>query len=209
MSFIDECILQFDTALRTIYGKPLASNREYPANKYQETKLSQQQKTISGSLMRINHTGEVCAQALYLGQALMAKDHNIANELQQSAIEENDHLLWCQQRINELSSHTSYLNTIWFITSLAIGCIAGIAGDRWNLAFLAETEFQVAAHLKKHMQILQDKDIRSNAILQQMLTDELHHAHKAINCGAYEMPILIKNLMQFNAKIMTTITYYI
>jgi ubiquinone biosynthesis monooxygenase Coq7 len=159
--------------------------------------------------MRIDHTGEVCAQALYQGQALTSRSSSVREKMQQSALEENDHLIWCRQRLQELHSHTSYLNPIWYTGSLLIGILAGLLGDRWNLGFVAETEHQVSHHLQKHLEQLPKNDIKSTKILQQMQMDELHHATVAIEGGAKALPETIKQLMKILSKLMTTTTYWI
>ena len=159
--------------------------------------------------MRVNHTGEVCAQALYQGQALTATLTPVKAQLEQAAQEENEHLAWCEQRLTELNSRPSLLNPVWYIGSLLIGATAGLAGDRWSLGFVAETEHQVAAHLQSHIEKLPEKDERTRAILQQMYTDEAQHAQMAEKAGAAELPNPIKKLMTKIAQLMTKTSYYI
>ncbi len=159
--------------------------------------------------MRVNHTGEVCAQALYKGQAATARLPRIRRQMEISAQEEEDHLYWCQQRITELNSHTSFLNPLWYVLSFGIGAGAGVIGDRWSLGFVEETEHQVCAHLQGHLEKLPQKDERSRKILQQMQEDEARHAQTAHQAGAMALPFPVKKLMQSVAKVMTTTAYRI
>jgi ubiquinone biosynthesis monooxygenase Coq7 len=213
-NIIDETVEFLDTSIRTLFGKPITTIRKNPADKIiniiqnSET-LSKSEQEKSAGLMRVNHCGEVCAQALYQGQALTARDPLIKAKFKQAALEENDHLVWCETRLNELNSHTSYLNPLWYLGSLSIGIIAGIAGDRWNLGFLAETENQVSEHLKSHLDKLPINDYKSRAIIEQMKIDEQEHATTAIEAGAHTLPIYIRYSMQLSSKIMTTIAFYI
>lgn len=198
-----------DTSLRTIFGAPITTNRSYPAQNIENHTLSNSYQQKSAGLMRVNHTGEVCAQALYQGQALTARDPEIKAKFKQAALEENDHLAWCQTRLTELNSHSSYLNPLWYMGSLSIGIIAGLCGDKWNLGFLAETEHQVAEHLGKHLQKLPMQDLKSKIIVEQMKIDEEQHATTAIEHGAYNLPPIVKYTMKMSAKVMTTLAYYI
>ncbi len=205
----DHLLLHVDTALRTIFGRPQTTERANPSDSVAASKLdTEQQKHIAG-LMRVNHAGEVAAQGLYEGQGITARLPAIRDKMQQAAAEENDHLVWCEQRIKELGQHTSYLNPAWYFGSLAIGAVAGKAGDRWSLGFVAETERQVVKHLDEHLQQLPDQDQRSRAILEQMREDELHHATTAQQAGASELPQPVKKLMGLTAKIMTMTAYRI
>jgi len=205
----DQLIMQLDSTLRTFAGTGTTTDRDYPAQAIDETDLSENEKKLSTGLMRVNHSGEVSAQALYQGQAITAKDPQIRDKLQQAAIEENDHLKWTHQRLQELDSHTSVLNPLWYTGSLAIGAFAGVLGDKWSLGFLAETEHQVVRHLESHLKLLPARDERSRAIVQQMKTDELKHATTAIDNGAAELPFPVKKLMTAMSKVMTTSAYYI
>lgn len=153
--------------------------------------------------MRVNHSGEVCAQALYHGQALTAKLPNVRREMQQAAIEEQDHLAWCEDRLKELNSHTSLLNPIWYGLSYGMGALAGIAGDKYSLGFVAETERQVSLHLQDHLNQLPAQDERSRKILEQMNEDELHHRHTALEAGGVELPYAVKITMTAISKLMT------
>jgi ubiquinone biosynthesis monooxygenase Coq7 len=207
----DKLINVFDDLLRTLTKTdiPCLTNRQNPAQNLTESELTSEEKKQSAALMRVNHAGEIAAQALYKGQALVARDKNIAIRMQYSADEEQDHLLWCRQRVEELNSHTSYLDPVWFLGSLAIGVTAGLAGDRWSLGFIAETEKQVVEHINDHLQLLSTNDQKSRVILEQMREDEQHHGNMAIESGGSVLPIPIKTAMRFPAKIMTTLAYYI
>lgn len=183
--------------------------RPYPAAACSESTFDEQEKRHIGGLMRVNHAGEIAAQALYQAQALTAKDSELKKTLRQSADEEIDHLDWCEQRLKELDDHTSYLEPVWFLGSFGIGVVAGCFGDKWNLGFLAETEHQVVRHLDEHFEKLPERDERSRAILAQMREDELHHADVAIDAGANELPIGVKRLMSLTSKVMTKTAYRI
>lgn len=205
----DQLIMSTDTALRTLFGEPILTEREYPANDISDTEFSEQDKKNIAGLMRVNHCGEVSAQALYQGQSLTSRNGDIREKLQQAALEENDHLDWTKKRIEELGSHTSFLNPLWYGGSFAIGAFAGAIGDKWNLGFLAETEHQVVEHLESHLNKLPGGDLRSRAILEQMKTDELKHATTAIEQGAAELPPPVKKLMAAMSKVMTGSAYYL
>ncbi len=159
--------------------------------------------------MRVNHAGEVSAQALYQGQAFTAKLPNVREKMQQAAIEENDHLIWCEERLKELNSHTSLFNPLWYAGSFTIGALAGSAGDKWSLGFVVETENQVVRHLEQHLNSLPTSDAKSKAILEKMKEDELHHATMALESGAAELPKPAKLLMKLTSKIMTKTAYRI
>ena len=207
-SFIDQAIINFNTALQTMGGGVTSSTRPSPAADLSEPTLSEEERRHAASLMRVNHVGEVCAQALYQGQALTARSSHIQSKLVQASREETDHLIWCQQRIAELNSHTSYLNPLWYGGSLLIGVAAGLLGDKFNLGFLAETENQVERHLTGHLTRLPANDEKSKKIVEQMRLDEINHATTAKQAGAAEVPALVKSLMQITAKMMTTISYW-
>ncbi len=206
---IDLLIAQTDHALRTIFGKPVTTGRNNPAKDAVDPGLSEAERKLSSSLMRVNHAGEVSAQALYQGQAVTARLENTRAGMKQAALEENDHLAWTEQRLTELSSQKSILNPIWYCGSFAIGAIAGIMGDKWSLGFIAETEHQVIKHLDEHLKKLPKNDTPSEAILKQMKQDETHHATVALENGGAELPWPVKKLMTSMSKIMTTTTYYI
>jgi len=206
---VDRLIGVLDQGLRLSFGPPPTAERETPAAHVSETELAGDDTELSGSLMRVNHSGEVCAQALYQGQALTARSADVRDKLEKSSNEENDHLAWTAKRIEELGTHTSYLNLLWYTGSFALGAIAGLIGDRWSLGFLAETERQVVEHLSGHLSRLPEDDHRSRAIVEQMREDEGRHATVAIEAGAHELPAPIKGLMRATAKIMTTTAHRI
>lgn len=206
---IDNLVMQVDTGLRTLFGKPTITERPNPEDRVEEGELSAAEKDLAGRLMRINHSGEVAAQGLYQGQALTAKLPEVREKMERAAEEENDHLSWCEQRINELGTHTSYLNPLWYAGSVAIGATAGFAGDKWSLGFVAETEHQVVRHLDSHLDQISENDHKSRAILEQMKEDEGHHATVALNAGGAELPLPIKKFMSLTSKIMTKTAYRI
>jgi 3-demethoxyubiquinol 3-hydroxylase len=203
LSFVDQIICDVDQGLRTVFARNHAT-RTNPSDGVSD-KLSDVDKVLSASLMRVNHTGEVCAQALYQGQGLSSKSERVKHKMKQAADEEIDHLAWCRQRIDELGGRTSRLDPIWYSGSLGIGVLAGFAGDRWSLGFLAETERQVVDHLTSHLERLPADDSRSRAIVEKMIEDEANHATMALDQGASELPTPIKRLMRSTAKLMTTV----
>lgn len=209
---LDQLINVIDTGLRTVLSTP-ESQRDYPAGEHGspdelDENLTEAEKDLAGRFMRINHAGEVAAQGLYTGQALSASMGEVREKMQQAAQEENDHLNWCANRIQELGTHTSYLDPFWYAGSVTIGALAGIAGDKWSLGFVAETEKQVVAHLNSHLEKLTDKDQRSRAILEQMKIDENNHATTALESGGMELPLPIKGLMKITARVMTKTAYW-
>lgn len=207
-SFIDNAINVLDTGLKTLF-KVNQAQRPYPATNLAESVLSETEKKQAASYMRVNHAGEIAAQALYEGQQLTARDATVKNTMQTAAIEEIDHLVWCEQRIQELGSHTSYLAPLWFKGAFTIGVIAGLAGDKWSLGFLAETERQVVNHLDSHLQALPAQDIKSRSVIEQMREDEEKHADTAMRLGAANLPKPLRQFMRLTAKIMTKTAYYI
>lgn len=206
---VDNLLMQLDTGLRTLFGKPTVTERPNPENTVDETDLTVSEKELAGRLMRINHSGEVAAQGLYQGQALTAKLPEVREKMQRAAQEENDHLAWCEQRIHELGTHTSYLNPLWYFGSVAIGATAGLAGDKWSLGFVAETERQVVRHLESHLNQVAEDDHKSRAILEQMKEDEGHHATVAINAGGAELPAPVRKFMALTSKVMTKSVYWL
>ena len=206
---IDRLILSFDQALRTVFGRPLTTDRADPTDNLPEQVLSPDERQQSARLMRVNHTGEVCAQALYQGQALTAKLDAVRDAMDQAAREENDHLAWCERRTEALGGHTSYLNPLFYAGSFALGALAGAAGDKWSLGFVAETERQVVKHLDDHLKRMAEQDQKSRAILEQMKIDELQHGAAARNAGGAELPAPVKQLMRAMSKVMTGTTYWI
>ena len=205
----DKVIMGLDQALRTIAGRPQTTERHNPAETLPEGELSEDQRRHTARLMRINHTGEVCAQALYQGQALTAKLPQVRESMERAAQEENDHLAWCEQRLHDFGDRKSLLNPFWYAGSFAIGAAAGIAGDKWSLGFVAETEHQVCAHLDEHLAQLPESDRKSRAILEQMREDELHHATTALEGGGAELPTPIKAAMKLTSKLMTRSVYWL
>ena len=206
-SLFDRLITEADKALRTIAPGAMQGTRPNPAHEHSEAPLSETERRHMAGLMRINHTGEVCAQALYQGQALTARLPHVRAEMEQAAREEEDHLAWCEERVRELGSHTSLLNPLWYAMSFGIGAAAGAAGDKWSLGFVAETENQVCAHLQGHLGSAPAQDARSRAILDQMHDDEEKHMKMAQAAGAAELPPPIKGIMGLTSKVMTTLTY--
>jgi len=204
-SIFDNIIGEIDHVLDNIFCEQ-PSSRDYPAGKNKDVPtLSTQEKEQAAGLMRVNHAGEVSAQALYQGQSLTARDPMLRDKLKSASIEESDHLNWCRRRLDELGEKPSRLDPLWYIGSFVLGVTAGIAGDRWNLGFLAETEYQVVRHLENHLKQLPEKDMRSRAIVTQMKEDELGHAHLAEDLGAAELPSPVKALMKLTSKVMTTV----
>ena len=206
MLTIDALIGEFDRALRAVAGVAEAE-RSSPAAGVAEAELSATEREHAAALMRVNHVGEVCAQALYQGQALTARDTHARVALEQAAREEQDHLAWSAERIRELGGRPSLLNPLWYAGSLAIGALAGALGDRWNLAFLAETERQVEEHLTGHLATLPAGDRRTRAVVEAMRADEARHRASAIELGAAEMPDEVKRAMRLASKVMTTVAY--
>jgi ubiquinone biosynthesis monooxygenase Coq7 len=204
---LDRFISSMDEALRISTGEAPSPTRENPAGDIPTAELDEEQRRHVAGLMRINHTGEVCAQALYAGQAATARHDETRAAMQQAADDEIDHLAWCEERLKELDSRTSILNPFWYAGSFAIGAIAGIVGDEWSLGFVKETENQVEAHLEDHLERLPEGDERSQAILDQMKTDEARHAEMAEEAGAHDLPRPIQKAMAFTAGIMKTLAY--
>lgn len=208
LSFSDRLCVLANNMLTTLLVKPRAG-RSNPAANQVDGELTRQQRRHSAGLMRVNHVGEICAQALYQGQALTARSAPIKQAMQQSAAEEEDHLAWCAERLQELASHPSYLNPGWYLGALMLGIMAGIAGDRWSLGFVVETEQQVVKHLAAHLTKLPENDQRSRAIVAQMQVDEAQHAHAALTLGALALPRPLQQLMAVMAKLMTKTAYYV
>ncbi|MBL4821860.1 MAG: 2-polyprenyl-3-methyl-6-methoxy-1,4-benzoquinone monooxygenase [Gammaproteobacteria bacterium] len=209
LSAMDTLIIQFDQALRTLVPGSSQPRRITPAEKKTEQTLSDVERKHAASLMRINHTGEVCAQALYQGQAATAKLAGVRSAMENAASEEVDHLAWCEQRLVELDSRTSFLNPIWYAMSFGVGAAAGLAGDKWSLGFVAETEQQVCEHLEDHLEQLPESDARSKAILEQMIIDERAHGETAKQAGGAELPLPVKKLMAGMSELMKKAVYRI
>lgn len=206
-SFIDKLIIQADQAVRTLVPGSHMAGRVSPAAAQSESELDDQERRHAASLMRINHCGEVCAQALYQGQALTASLPEVRGSMEQAAAEEIDHLSWCEDRLHELGSRPSLLNPLWYGMSFGLGALAGLAGDKWSLGFVAETERQVCRHLQEHIDSLPEDDTKSRRILEQMLVDEGQHATTAIEAGAAELPLPVKQAMTLMSKVMKTAVY--
>ncbi len=205
---IDKLIIEFDKALRTLAASP-ASARSLPGAALAEAQLSDAERRHAAALMRVNHCGEVCAQALYQGQALSSDDTAVTRALAQAAREETEHLAWTEQRVTDLGGRLSLLNPLWYAGSLAVGYVAGRFGTRWNLGFLAETERQVEAHLEGHLERLAPQDAKTRAIVVQMKQDESAHARTAYALGAAELPEPVKRAMRASARVMTRVSYWV
>lgn len=205
---LDQLIVGFDRALRTVFASA-STVRPVPGDSLPEAELSDEERSRAASLMRVNHCGEICAQALYQGQAMMSKDAGIKRALERAAQEETEHLAWTERRIAELGGHKSFLNPVWYGGSLAIGMLAARFGDGVNLGFLAETERQVESHLKSHLDRLPPQDLRSREIVTQMKEDEAAHADTAVRLGAVDLPAPVKAAMKASSKVMTGVAYWI
>jgi ubiquinone biosynthesis monooxygenase Coq7 len=203
---MDTLLNTADRALRTLFA-PHHSGRPYPAQKTSPPTLSPEERGLSGALMRVNHVGEVCAQALYIAQAQVCKTPALKAQFEAAAQDEVDHLAWTEQRLNELGDRPSLLNPLWFAGAYALGLLAGRFGDRVSLGFVVETEKQVAEHLQSHLKHLPEQDSASRQVVQQMKTDELIHARQASQAGAVELPAPVKGLMRAAAKVMTTVAH--
>jgi len=203
---IDRLIIGFDRAVRTLCG-PAVSLRPVPGANLPNPELSAAERRHAAALMRVNHSGEVCAQALYQGQALTARDVAARTTLEHAAAEETEHLAWTAQRIEELGGRVSVLNPFFYAGSFAIGAISGLLGDKWNMGFLAETERQVEGHLDGHLEQLPVQDEKSRAIVAQMKEDEARHANTALAHGAAELPEPVKQAMRISSRLMTVSTY--
>lgn len=204
---IDHMINTFDTALRTVFTEAKPS-RARPDIHIEDDAIPEAEKSSAAALMRVNHVGEVCAQALYSGQAFTSRNPAIVKALKHAAEEETDHLAWCESRIKELGGRKSLLNPLWYAGSFTLGAVAGAVGDKWNLGFLAETEQQVSAHLSSHLDRLPAEDIKTRAIVEQMHADETAHAQEAHDLGAAALPLPVKKMMKISSSIMTNTAYY-
>jgi 3-demethoxyubiquinol 3-hydroxylase len=209
LNFLDRVLAHAQEALQCCAGVAMPTQRAYPAEGLVAPALTAKEQTHSAGLMRVDHTGEVCAQALYLGQAAGASSDAVAKHMAQAADEEADHLQWCQQRLAELDSQTSYLNPVWYSASFLLGYIAARCGDAWSLGFVVETERQVEGHLQQHLQSLPAQDGPSRVILQTMMADEVEHARCAQSHGAKALPVPVRSAMRMTAKIMTNLSYWL
>jgi ubiquinone biosynthesis monooxygenase Coq7 len=207
-TIFDRLIGEIGKAIKVL-AAPAYANRASPAAAGGEVLLAEAERVASGRLMRVNHSGEVAAQALYQGQAFTARDATVAGAMRQAAAEEMDHLAWCEQRLRELNGRTSLLNPLWYVGSFAIGAVAGVFGDRASLGFIAETEKQVEAHLRSHMERLPMADHRSRAIVDQMTHDEVAHGAQAASLGADELPFLLRSAMRLTSRVMTRSSYWL
>ena len=209
LSLCDRLLDELQHGLNTSHVRPPASTRRYPARDLPEVELDERERAHIAGLMRVNNAGEVAAQGLYRGQALSARAAALGSAMQQAADEENEHLNWCQRRLDELNQRRSLLDGVWYWGSFSIGALAGAAGDRWSLGFVKETEQQVCAHLERHLERLPEADERSRAILSAMREDEARHADDAAAAGAAELPAPVKAAMTLVSKIMTFTAYRI
>jgi len=205
---LDRLIIGFDKGLRTLFA-PAQSLRRTPGDELPDAEMPASRRALAAALMRVNHSGEICAQALYQGQALTARDSAAKQALDQAAQEETEHLAWTERRIEELGGRKSVLNPLWYAGSFALGAVSGLLGDKWNLGFLAETERQVVEHLEGHLQRLPEEDQKSRAILEQMKDDEARHATSALQHGAAELPSPAKLAMRLSSEVMTKTAFWI
>lgn len=209
LTLLDRLLGEADTVLRTLGNNGQPSTRKSPANGHREGNLNTAQRDHVAGLMRVNHTGEVCAQALYQGQALTAKLPQVREEMREAAREEEDHLAWCAERLRELNSRPSHLNPAWYGISFLLGATAGAIGDKWSLGFVAATEERVCRHLREHLRDLPLDDRKSQLILQQMLEDEERHGENALAAGGADFPAPVKEAMSLLSQLMTRSSYYI
>jgi len=205
---VDRIFDQLDQAIRTVLAPPPRASRPNPANEAPEAPLSDRERRHVAGLMRVNHAGEIMAQGLYQGQALTARLDEVRETMEQAAREEFDHLAWCEDRLTELGSRPSVLNPLWYAGAFALGAGAGLAGDRWSLGFVSETEAQVVKHLDNHLGRLPDADRKSRAIIEQMKEDEARHGAEARDAGGAPLPPPAKGLMQLMSRVMTRAAYW-
>lgn len=209
MNLTDQIIAEIDKGLKFSLHNYQKETRKYPASNIEDNNLNEISRNHSANLMRVNHAGEVAAQGLYRGQALTAKLEGTKEKMDQAALEELDHLSWCNKRLEELNDKPSVLNPLWYGLSFGMGAIAGAAGDKWSLGFVHETEEQVVIHLKGHLDKLSNEDKKTVAILEQMSADEAKHSQEALDSGAENLPEGVKKLMAIVAKVMTQSSYYV
>lgn len=209
MNLTDQIIAEIDKGLKFSLHNYQKETRKYPASNIEDNNLNEISRNHSANLMRVNHAGEVAAQGLYRGQALTAKLEGTKERMDQAALEELDHLSWCNKRLEELNDKPSVLNPLWYGLSFGMGAIAGAAGDKWSLGFVHETEEQVVIHLKGHLDKLSNEDKKTVAILEQMSADEAKHSQEALDSGAENLPEGVKKLMAIVAKVMTKSSYYV
>jgi ubiquinone biosynthesis monooxygenase Coq7 len=209
LSPLDKFLAGANNALRTVAAPAGRRTRKNPSNGIEDTELNDEQKRHAAGLMRVNHAGEIAAQALYQGHATVARDKNIEDQMKRAADEEFDHLAWCEQRIHELGYEPSRLSPLWYAGAYAIGAASGVLGDKWSLGFIAETEKQVCSHLDRHLDHLPDEDLKSRAIVEQMRDEEQEHGENAVDAGASELPPPVVHLMRATAKVMTKTAYWV
>jgi ubiquinone biosynthesis monooxygenase Coq7 len=209
LSRLDRIFIEIERALGTALDARPAASRPSPAQGLADADLADEDRRRAGGLMRVNHVGEVCAQALYSGQAAVARDARVRNQLREAAAEETDHLAWCGERLHELGDRPSLLNPLWYSGAYAIGAVAGLLSDKLSLGFVVETERQVEAHLEGHLSRLPASDLRSRAIVAQMKDDEARHAELALAAGGADLPGPVKGLMRLAANVMRTVAYRI
>jgi ubiquinone biosynthesis monooxygenase Coq7 len=209
LNLTDRLLDELQHGLNTCHLRPRSAERPYPADAVEQEDLSTEERTHIAGLMRVNNAGEVAAQGLYRGQALTARDQALGTAMNEAALEENEHLNWCQRRLAELEQPRSLLDGVWYWGSFTIGALAGAAGDKWSLGFVKETEQQVCSHLDRHLESLPEQDRRSRAILTAMREDELRHASNAAEAGAAELPLAVKKAMTLVSKVMTFTAYRI
>lgn len=207
-TFLDRAIFEFDSFLRVLNPGSVHESKPSPADQHNESVFTETQRRHVAGLMRVNHAGEVAAQALYRGQALTANLFHVKQAMEQAADEELQHLYWCQQRLDQVASKSSYFNFLWYIFSWLLGALAGLVGDSWSLGFLVETEAQVSVHLLNHLQELPLNDFKSRAILEKMHEDETRHEQAARAAGAINLPESIKRVMRMTSKLLTKTSYY-
>ncbi|MGY6588770.1 MAG: 2-polyprenyl-3-methyl-6-methoxy-1,4-benzoquinone monooxygenase [Wenzhouxiangella sp.] len=208
-SLIDRLLAEADQALRVSIGPAPAVENPSPAAGLEDNPLDDAQRRLTIGLMRVNHTGEVCAQALYAGQAATARSDHVRTEMAEAAREEEDHLAWCAERLDQLDGRPSLLNPLWYASSYSIGALAGFAGDQWSLGFVEATERQVESHLDHHLEQLPENDLRSRAIVARMKEDEARHADMAVEQGARRLPTPVQGIMALTAGIMKVVAYRI
>ena len=208
-NFLDDFIIELDKGIKSSFSNIQKHQRKYPAESTKEAELNEFEKNHSAGLMRVNHSGEICAQALYLGQSLTAEFKETKDQMKQAAEEEMDHLAWCNRRLDELEDSPSILNPLWYLMSFSIGALTGLVGDKWSLGFVEETEKQVVNHLDSHLGKVSAKDIRTKTVIRKMREDEDSHAKQAKESGASELPDEVKEGMSWVARLMTSTSYYI
>jgi len=208
-SAIDRVVMNLHSGLSTLLGGRREAARANPAARRESPPLNSAERRHAAGLMRVNHAGEIAAQALYLGQAATARSAEVRAQLLKAADEEKDHLAWCEQRLDELEEKPSRLDPLWYAGAYAIGALNGLAGDRWSLGFVAETEKQVVEHLHGHLGKLPERDVKSRSIVGAMQEDETQHAAKAISAGGRELPGLVQRAMRAAARVMTSTAYWI